>query len=152
MEINFEKEIGDYLSLLQKNIRGNLAASGSNASGEASRTLAVYVDEVSGLLDGVSYFENIEKGTAPKALGGGVSFYDILDWIDYKGIISKGDKAAKAVAGIITHKINMEGTRTYRSGGRTDIYTNEIENDSLMNDFTEDVTDKALDILFDFKL
>lgn len=149
--ISFQNDIELMLDTQSANIAYNMVETGSNASGLTMRSLEVSTGGLfggtSGALLGSETFPKIEKGTSP---GTPISFWQILKWVQYKGIAS-GD-GAKRAAGAITNSIRNKGTRTYQRGGRTDIYTDVVNNEDLINDLAENMaetTQRGLYAAFD---
>ena len=83
---------------------------------------------------GWKYFENVEKGIppligfAPLKPANPLVRVRIYDWSIRKGISFESDSKRKSFAYLLRQKILHEGTALYRRGGRSDIYTPEIDN------------------------
>ena len=107
---------------LRKRIIDNHLKAGQKASGKTIASMRIEVDEQGGILFGRKAFGTLETGRK----GGRVpkGFYHILlQWVKDKGIqVEK----PKTFAYFVARKIEKEGTRLYRQGGRDDIYSNEI--------------------------
>lgn len=131
----------DVLNEIVADIRYNLEATGTNASGRTSASLQVEMREDGGQITGRRYFQGVEIGRP----GGRVpqNFRAIIrQWMMDKGIravpipykrqpseswqpkYTPEERGAMAMAGAIAEKIRREGTRLFREGGRTDIYSN----------------------------
>lgn len=106
----------------KKEIADNILNRGLNATGETIRTMEVVMDgPLHGTLYGRKYFDNLEHGTAPNGrVDVSRSFHDaIANWITAKGLTLNPWAVAL--------KIQQEGTRTWRKGGRKDIYTDAVK-------------------------
>lgn len=123
-------ESGEFISTVQQNIRNAYpdndyirGAADTMRDGTEGETLTVF---------GWKYFENVEKGIPPLI---GFSLRPanplvrvrLYDWSIRKGIPFESDSKRKSFAYMLRQKILREGTRLYRSGGRSDIYTPEID-------------------------
>lgn len=136
-----QSQLEAILNEIVADIRYNLAATGTNASGRTSDSLQVEMREDGGSVTGRRYFQGVELGRP----GGRVpqNFRAIIrQWMNDKGIravpiqykrqpseswqpkYTPEERGAWAMAGAIAEKIRKEGTRLFREGGRTDIYTN----------------------------
>lgn len=137
-------ESGEFISTVQQNIRSAYpdndyirGAADTMRDGTEGNTLTVF---------GWQYFENVEKGIPP-LIGFALRPANPLvrvrlyDWSIRKGIPFESDSKRKSFAYMLRQKILREGTRLYRSGGRSDIYTPEI--DKLI----QSVADKAAKII-----
>lgn len=110
-------------------IQQNLATTGTNASGKTSRSLEVVVDENSGTLFGRQAFGTVETGRRAGRVPYG--FTEIIyQWMQDKGVHAKSigrssqRSADRSMAYHIAKKIEREGSKLYREGGRVDIYSN----------------------------
>lgn len=110
-------------------IRQNLETTGTNASGKTSASLRYVVGNGELTIFGRPYFRSVEEGRGP----GGIPyrFQDILyEWAQAKGILSNfGDTEAKQRSALymVGQFIRKNGTKLFRKGSRTDIYTDVIE-------------------------
>lgn len=125
-------------------IRDNLAATGTNASGRTSESLAVEMYAGGGMVTGRPYFQSVEEGRPP----GKVPYrFDLIirQWMKDKGITAPPlpykrqpsqnwqpkytpeERGAMAMAYAIARKIETEGSLLFRDGGRKDIYTNVLD-------------------------
>lgn len=122
MIIEAKKVIQEELEDLKKRIIVNHERAGQVASGRTRASLRVEVSEESGALWGRSPFGTLETGRKPGKVPKGF-YHIILQWVKDKGI--KVDNP-KTFAYFVSQKIAKEGTELFRSGGRADIYSNEI--------------------------
>lgn len=127
--IDISKILTSALSDARERIRQNLASTGTNASGRTSASLEILVDDTSGTLLGRQAFGTVEKGRKAGRVPYG--FKDIIyQWMQDKGVHAerKGRLSQRDVdmtmAYHIAKKIEREGSKLYRTGGRTDIYSN----------------------------
>lgn len=118
--------LNDIMLSSRESIASAIVSEGANASG---RTIASIRSEVEEDADGVSAklygrraFHTLERGRA----GGRVpkGFRDIIrQWMLDKGIDMGGEVRNNSFAYLVARKIALEGTKLYRRGGRTTIYT-----------------------------
>ena len=141
---NTQQQLKALLDKMVEEMRQNLASTGTNASGRTSASLRVEVDDVGGRIYGRRYFRGVEQGRA----GGAVprNFTSIIrQWILDKGLTIQAiqykrqpsakwqpkytpeERGLRQMASAIAHTIEKSGTSLYRKGGRTDIFTNVIE-------------------------
>jgi hypothetical protein len=125
--IDFKQDIDFFLSNISKQIKTNMGKVDAVASGVAIRNVDVNSYASEGDLITVDYIHNLETGTPPKNLGGGVAFPEILKWVQFKNIGSA--KYETLTAGRITKSINEKGTLLYQRGGRTTIFTDLLTNE-----------------------
>lgn len=135
----------DCLQGIVSEIRENLAATGTNASGKTSDSLEVVMHDGGGMILGRKYFQSVEEGRPPGRVP--VNFPEIIrQWMKDKGIVAHPifykrkpsanwqpkytpeERGERAMAYAISEKIKTEGTQLFRNGGRRDIYTNAIDN------------------------
>lgn len=116
------KVVSEELESLRQRIIENHLRAGQKASGRTIASLHVETDNDGGILFGRKAFGTLETGRR----GGKVpkGFYKIIyQWMQDKGIqVEK----PKSFAYLVARKIAREGTKLYRQGGRSDIYSNEI--------------------------
>lgn len=116
------KVVSEELESLRQSIIENHLKAGQKASGRTIASLHVETDNDGGILFGRKAFGTLETGRR----GGKVpkGFYKIIyQWMQDKGIqVEK----PKSFAYLVARKIAREGTKLYRQGGRSDIYSNEI--------------------------
>jgi hypothetical protein len=128
------------LEALRVNIISNHFKAGQKASGRTAESLHVEVTDEEGILYGRKAFGVLETGRK----GGRVprNFQGIIiQWLKDKGIqatpipyltdrphkYTPEQRGVLRMSYLIARKIRREGTRLYRSGGRNDIYSQEIE-------------------------
>ena len=138
-------ELHKLLDKMVAEMRDNLAKTKTNASGRTSASLRVVMTDTGGQIWGRRYFRGTEQGRA----GGKVphNFHSIIrQWIIDKGLTPSAipykrkpsanwqpkytpdERGLRQMASAIAHAIEKSGTSLYRKGGRTDIFTNVIEN------------------------
>lgn len=107
---------------LQKRVIQNHIAAGQKASGRTIKSILVEIGEDYGQLTGRKAIGTLETGR--KAGRVPAKFQDIiLKWMQAKGI---NVPKPKSFAFLVARKIAREGTLLHRTGGRSDIYSNEI--------------------------
>lgn len=118
-----------------------------NATGKTikSVTYKVESDSTSDTLKilGRDFFSALESGRGPRKSTTKGDFEDnMLEYIKARGIGSDlTEKKRKQLARFLTLKINREGDRTFKAGGRI-IYTPTLER--LVKEITETVTKEAI--------
>lgn len=122
MSSEAQKVIQEELEDLKRRIIANHERAGQVASGRTRASLRVEVGEDRGTLWGKSPFGILETGRKPGKVPKGF-YYIILQWVKDKGISVENPKT---FAYFVSRKIAREGTELFRSGGRADIYSNEI--------------------------
>ena len=128
------------LEKLRMNIISNHLKAGQKASGRTAASMHVEASEDSGTLWGRKAFGVLETGRkagrVPKDFQG-----IIMQWMRDKGIhaapipyltdrphkYTPQQRGELRMSYLIARKIRKEGTRLFRSGGRSDIYTPEVE-------------------------
>ncbi len=115
--------LNEELKDLQKRIIQNHISAGQNASGRTIKSITVEIGDNYGQLTGRKFFGTLETGRKPGRVP--AKFKDvILKWMQDKGInVPKPESFAYFVA----RKIRLEGSLLYRMGGRSDIYSKEIQ-------------------------
>jgi hypothetical protein len=111
------------LADLKRRIGENMTRAGQNATGKTREGMTVTVQGNAGVLTGRPYFATLETGSRPwsrKPKRVPKFFADIIgEWIEAKGL----DLNKWAVAHTIIH----QGSKLYRTGGRADIYSPELQ-------------------------
>ena len=146
--IKIKDILQEELEALQTTISDNMRQAGQVASGRTLASMHVVVEELHGTLYGglpegapIGTFETGRRaGKVPAGFAG-----IIRDWMEDKGI--KGEpipyvrqpserwqpkydpqeRGNRALAGAIAHKIQTEGSKLHREGGRNDIYTPAVQ-------------------------
>lgn len=130
-----EELIRQRLESLKQTISANIDSAGQRATGRTQRSMQVDTHSegavVVGKLTGRAFFSTLETGTKPwqnkyyrqtkkgKQLSAPRFFVDIIrDWVAAKGLSLNPWAVAT--------KIMAEGSKLYRDGGRTDIYSEAI--------------------------
>lgn len=113
------------LEKLRQRIVANIASSGSNASGRTAKSLHVETDQDKYALYGRGYFGALETGRKEGKVA--LNFTEIItEWVNDKGWAFESVKDKMQTIQAICWKIRREGTKLHRSGGRNDIYSQEI--------------------------
>lgn len=139
--ISFESIISEHLERMRARISENIEANGQRASGRTQKSLRWEASDTSGTLYGRSFFESLEHGRGPTRNGGDGTLWSVIrQWIIDKGIAVRiipyktdrphkytaEERSLNAMAYAITRRIHESGTRLYRDGGRSDVYTSVI--------------------------
>lgn len=138
-----QKVLDEELNELKRLIAEQHQSAGQVASGKTLASLKVETSDKNGVLYGRTYFGTLETGR--KAGKGPSNFTSIIrQWMDDKGITAKPipyvrvpserwkpkytpqERGTQSLSGAIAWKIQKEGTKLFREGGRTDIYSNVI--------------------------
>lgn len=122
MSSEAQKVIQEELEDLKRRIIANHERAGQVASGRTRASLRVEVGDEGGVLWGRSPFGTLETGRRAGKVPKGF-YHIILQWVKDKGISVENPKT---FAYFVSRKIAKEGTALFRSGGRADIYSNEI--------------------------
>lgn len=134
-----EEILTEELTALRDEISRNIEAAGERASGRTQESLRVEASNDGGTLYGRQAFGTTETGRKAGAVPHNIVEI-IRQWIQDKGIKTaaipyKTDRPHKytpaergeiAAAAAIAYSIKERGTRLYRDGGRTDIYSDAI--------------------------
>ena len=125
-------------------MRENLAKTKTNASGRTSASLRVVMTNTGGQIWGRRYFRGVEQGRGGGRVPRGFTSI-IAQWIKDKGLTPSAipykrqpsqnwqpkytpeERGLQRMASAIAYTIEKSGTSLYRKGGRTDIFTNVIE-------------------------
>lgn len=137
---DIKKIIVPILDKLRNEIIQNHLSANQRASGETEASLKVEETTKGAAIYGRGYISTIETGRKPGKIPYG--FRDIMiEWINNKGIsvapipykrkpsekwqpkYTPDQRGKMALASAISYKIANEGSKLYRSGGRTDIIT-----------------------------
>lgn len=135
------------LNNLKSAIIKNHIAAGQKTSGKTEKSLRVSVSSGVGVLFGRQAFQTLEHGRKKGKVP--YNFNEIIkQWIIDKGInvqplyykrkpserwqpkYTPEERGLLSLSSAIANKIERDGTKLFRDGGRDDIYTNEI-NDAL---------------------
>lgn len=133
----------ELLSFIER-VRENHKAAKQVASGRTGRSMRVVLNDMEGTVFGRQAFGTLETGRKPGRVPG--NFVAIIrQWMADKGIkasplhykrkpserwqpkYTPQERGDMSLAGAIAHRIATKGTKLYRDGGRSDIYSNEIE-------------------------
>lgn len=127
------------LENLKKQIIEQHFAAGQKASGRTAASLHIEASESEATLYGRSFFDVLETGR--KAGKTPKNFQAIIrQWMSDKGIVATPipyktnrphkytpqERGDMALSYLIARKIRKDGTKLYRDGGRSDIYSNVI--------------------------
>lgn len=129
MIVDVSKILKSALNDAMDSIRANLLYTGTNASGRTSESLEVVVEGDVGILYGRQAFGTVETGRKGGKIPAG--FREIIyQWMQDKGVHAEvaGNRSQRSadmsMAYHIANKIAREGSKLYRDGGRSDIYSN----------------------------
>lgn len=154
--------VGEEFDSFIKKVVENHVRAGQKASGRTMQSIRKSITGEGGVVFARAYFGVLETGRKPGPIP--KDFRSVIrQWMRDKGIsadpipyirkpsrkwqpkYSPQERGDLSLAGAIAYRIRKEGTRLYRSGGRADIYSNEIpktvENilDRIMAVFAKDV-------------
>lgn len=120
----------DIMSSSRTSIADAIVSEGAYASGRTTASLHSEVvegdGEVSARLYGRQAFHTLERGRAGGRVPRGFR-HIIREWMQDKGIDMGSDTRNNSFAYFVARKIALEGTKLYRRGGRTTIYTPAID-------------------------
>ena len=117
--------INEELLKLKDVIAANMQAQGLNASGKTSKSLEVVMSDNGGALMGRSFFAVLETGR--KAGKVPKNFRQIIEkWATDKGLSFDTPAKLRSFSYLVARKIAAEGTKQYRTGRRTDVFTEAV--------------------------
>lgn len=122
------KVLQDWGDRVVTRIQENLDSTGTTASGRTKESLEAVADMGELIIYGRQYFQGVEQGRP----AGGIPyrFPDIIyQWAKDKGIVANfgnDEIQQRKVSAAIAYFIKNNGTKLYRDGGRTDIYSDVI--------------------------
>ena len=132
--------ISEELNTLRLRIIENMKRNKQVVTGKTAQSLAVDVDEWGGRLMGnVPVIPTLETGRKAGRVPRGFASI-IYQWMQDKGIhgdpmpyvrsgkhkYSAQERGDRSMAAAIAHTIKTKGSRLHRTGGRADVYSNEI--------------------------
>ena len=135
---NLDEMLSEWAENVIVRIQENLDSTGTTASGKTKESLEYELTDTGVRILGRQYFRGVEEGRP----AGGIpyKFQDILyDWAKAKGILSSfGDTESKQRSALymVGQFIKNNGSKLYREGGRTDIYSD------VINEEVENLTEK----------
>lgn len=111
-------------------IKENLSQNGLNASGKTKDSLRMESDKGSVTIFARDFFEALETGSKPSTKNPSPDMVEsIKEWKDMRGIDAPAYARAKSIL--------KKGSRLWRAGGRTDIFTNVA--DQMTKDIADDL-------------
>ena len=131
--------LSEELEVLRKAIIERHLAAGQKASGRTMESLRVETNEDEGTLWGRQAFGVLETGRKDGKVPMGFQAI-IRQWMKDKGIkvapipyktnrphkYTEQERGEMSLSFLIARKIRLEGTRLFRKGGRSDIYSQEV--------------------------
>ena len=125
MSVTANYIINEELLKLKDVIATNIVAQGLNASGKTSKSLEIVQNENGTALMGRSFFAVLETGR--KAGKVPKNFRQIIEkWATDKGLTFETPAKLRSFSYLVARKIAAEGTKQYRTGRRTDVFTDSI--------------------------
>ena len=125
MSVTANYIINEELLKLKDVIAANMQAQGLNASGRTSKSLEIVQNENGTALMGRSFFAVLETGR--KAGKVPKNFRQIIEkWATDKGLTFDTPAKLRSFSYLVARKIAAEGTKQYRTGRRTDVFTDAI--------------------------
>lgn len=121
-----EEEIYYTLRRIKERITDNIKDKGLWASGKTAESMEIVMNDSGGMLLGRKDFESLEHGSPPFKAPDDFN-ETIKQWIIDKGLLKFSDKKLNSVSKKVAKKIEEQGTKLYRDGGRNDIYSDVIE-------------------------
>lgn len=120
--------LSDWGNRVAERIKSNLDTTGTTASGRTKDSIEVVAIDGELTIYGRRFFDGVETGRPAGKIP--YRFQDILyDWASAKGILANfGDTEYKQRSALymVGQFIKNHGTKLYRDGGRTSIYTDVI--------------------------
>lgn len=125
MSVTANYIINEELLKLKDVIAANIVAQGLNASGKTAKSLEVVMGDNGGALMGRSFFAVLETGR--KAGKVPKNFRQIIEkWATDKGLTFETPSKLRSFSYLVARKIAAEGTKQYRTGRRTDVFTDAV--------------------------
>jgi hypothetical protein len=125
-----------------KIIRDNLSATGTNASGDTSRSLqSTLIGKDRVQVTGKPFIYVVETG---RKAGKMPPVSQILKWVQTGKVSFSG--TATSFAWAVSRKIAEQGSSLFRKGGREDIITPAID-DQRVDDLQKEIADISLDLV-----
>ena len=125
MSVTANYIINEELLKLKDVIAANMQAQGLNASGKTSKSLEIVQNENGTALMGRSFFAVLETGR--KAGKVPKNFRQIIEkWATDKGLTLETPAKLRSFSYLVARKIAAEGMKQYRTGRRTDVFTDAI--------------------------
>ena len=123
LDEEIRKILREELEALRQRIGENMEAADQIATGKTRDGMRVEVRGLAGVLTGREAFATLERGSRPwskKFKRVPKFFADLIgEWIEAKGLgLNKW---------AVAHTIMTKGSKLYRSGGRSDIYSPELQ-------------------------
>lgn len=122
--------LSDELTNLGIRIAQNIVKNGQYATGKTVQSIMTEMDGAyHGRLVGRKFFSALETGRARTKVttpSNPTLQERILEWLIAKGITPTDGKSELSLSWAIARKIHKQGTKLFREGGRTDVYSNEI--------------------------
>lgn len=135
---NLDEMLSEWAENVIVRIQENLDSTGTTASGKTKESLEYELTDTGVRILGRQYFQGVELGRPAGKVP--YRFQDIIrQWMKDKGIESQfGEKEwqKRNAAYLIAQKIKESGTQLYRQGGRSDIFSN------VINEEVENLTEK----------
>lgn len=135
---NLDEMLSEWAENVIVRIQENLDSTGTTASGKTKESLEYELTDTGVRILGRQYFQGVELGRPAGKVPD--RFQDIIrQWMKDKGIESQfGEKEwqKRNAAYLIAQKIKESGTQLYRQGGRSDIFSN------VINEEVENLTEK----------
>ena len=147
MSIKANYIINEELLKLKDVIAANIVAQGLNASGKTAKSLEVVMSETGGALMGRSFFAVLETGR--KAGKVPKNFRQIIEkWATDKGLTFETPARLRSFSYLVARKIAREGTKQYRTGRRTDVFTEAVNETvtSIQNQIGNDMLKEIVTI------
>lgn len=131
--------VRESLERIRQRIDQRITDSGERASGRTQASMHIVPTETGGMLVGRAFFQSVETGRPAGRVP--YRFRDIIkQWMLDKGLAYRivpyktnrrhkytaEERSLNMAAGAIAHSIAETGTSLYKAGGRTDIYTEAI--------------------------
>ena len=125
MSVTANYIINEELLKLKDVIAANIVSQGLNASGKTAKSLEVVMGDNGGALMGRSFFAVLETGR--KAGKVPKNFRQIIEkWATDKGLTFETPAKLRSFSYLVARKITREGTKQYRTGRRTDVFTEAV--------------------------
>lgn len=131
MNTDLQQVLTEWAENVIGKIQSNLDSTGTTASGKTKESLRYEVNDNQLIIYGRQYFRSVEEGRGAGNIP--YKFNDILyKWAEAKGILAnfgETESQQRSAMYAVGQFIKKNGTQLYIKGGRTDIYSNVLNDE-----------------------
>ncbi len=133
------------INKIQSNIRRNNQVASGRALNSIRQEASSDVNSTSLDIIGVDYIENIETGVSPsqaKIISADTMTRKLYSWSFDRGLQFQKKSERWRFSANTTRKLQSIGSMLYRNGGRTDVFTSEVQ--PLINEIEQQVANTII--------